>query len=592
MKYNLSAIQDTLFDITNAITSVINVDVTIADSNLNRITATGIYMSRLGKKLSNKCVFSKSLNSGESFIIENPRENKRCIDCDNISQCKEYAQVCCPIIVNNTAVGVIGLVAFNEVQKKRIVGNEINLLDFLKKMSDLIASKLLEHESNNRIKKLANELDTTMNLINVGIISTDEKGFIIRSNKTVQKYFDSSSVSNGNNIKNILSDFKPSNTITVKNKSFNYYKNNRKFQGFYSIHPIKVNNEINGYVVTINKLEEMLNVFGTIASTSREITFDCIIGKSTKLNEIINYAKQFAKSTSSVLIQGESGTGKELFARAIHNHSSRKEYPFIAINCSALPENLIESELFGYEEGAFTGAKKGGNPGKFELAGKGTIFLDEIGDMPLHLQSKLLRVIQERSYMRVGGSKSIYMEARIISATNRNLEKMVNDGEFREDLFFRLNVIPLYIPPLRNRKEDIMLISYKFLNKFSKQFNKHVNEFDDNLINFLIDYNWPGNIRELENTIEYIVNVASSSTVTIDNLPNRLKKNVIKSDINKDWVKKDINGFVKPLKEIEKQEIEKALHLYGRNNVGIEKSAAALGIGRATLYRKIKTYNI
>lgn len=591
MKYNLSAIQDTLFDITNAITSVINVDATIVDSKLNRITATGIYMSKLGKKLSNKCVFSKSLNSQESFIIENPRENIRCIDCDNIAQCKEYAQVCCPIIVDNIAVGVIGLVAFNELQKKRIVGNEINLLDFLEKMSNLIASKLLEHESTNKIKKLANELDTTMNLINVGIISTDEKGFIVRCNKTVQNFFHSSSISNGKNIKNILSDFKQYSKDNVKNKSFNYYKNKKKFQGFYSIHPIKVNNEINGYVITISELEEMIDVFGTIAGTSREITFDCIIGKSNKINEIINYAKQFSKSTSSVLIQGESGTGKELFARAIHNHSSRKDYPFIAINCSALPENLIESELFGYEEGAFTGAKKGGNPGKFELAGKGTIFLDEIGDMPLHLQSKLLRVIQERSYMRVGGNKTIYMEARIISATNRNLEKMVNDGEFREDLFFRLNVIPLNIPPLRNRKEDIMIISKIFLRKFSKQFNKQVNDFDDNLISFLTNYNWPGNIRELENTIEYITNVASSSIVTIENLPNRLKKTVIKS-IDKNTINEEISNSVKPLKELEKKEIIKALQFYGRNNTGIERSASALGISRATLYRKIKTYNI
>lgn len=592
MKYNLSAIQDTLFDITNAITSVINVDVTIVDSNLNRITATGTYMSKLGKKLSNKCVFSKSLNSGESFIIENPRENFRCIDCDRLPQCEEFAQVCCPIIVNNKAIGVIGLIAFNEKQKKMIVGNEINLLDFLKKMSDLIASKLLEHESTNKIKKLANELDTTMNLINVGVLSTDEKGFIMRSNKTAQKYFGKNIVSTGNNIENILSDFKPHKTLADKNKSFNFYKKNRKFQGFYSIHHITVNDEIIGYVFTINKLEEMINVFGTIAGTSREVTFDCIIGESSKLNEIIDYAKQFSKSSSSVLIQGESGTGKELFARAIHNHSSRKDYPFIAINCSALPENLIESELFGYEEGAFTGAKKGGNPGKFEFAGKGTIFLDEIGDMPLHLQSKLLRVIQERSYTRVGGNKSIYMEARIISATNRNLEKMVNDGEFREDLFFRLNVIPLNIPPLRNRKEDIMLISKIFLNKFSKQFNKHVKEFDNDLINFLTYYNWPGNIRELENTIEYIVNITSSSTATIENLPNRLKKSIIKSNINDNLIEQETYDFVKPLKELEKNEIEKALQLYGRNNIGIEKSASALGIGRATLYRKIKTYNI
>jgi transcriptional regulator with PAS, ATPase and Fis domain len=593
MAYNLSAIQKTLNDITKAIKSVINVDVTIADSNLTRITASGKNITRVGEQISKKCVFSKSLDSMESFIIENPRENIRCIGCDKKTECKEFAQVCCPIIVQGQAAGVIGLIAFNEDQKKRIVENEINLLDFLKKMSSLIASKLIEQESTIRIKKLANELDTTMDLIDVGVIYTDEKGKIERSNKTAQEYFSKSSISKGTTIENIIS-LSPVGIIdNVKNKSFNYSEHDRKFHGFYSIHPIIYDNETKGYVFTITELEEMISVFSNIAGKSREIAFDNIISENKEMLNVINHAKQFAKGNSSVLVQGESGTGKELFARAIHNQSPRRDSPFIAVNCSALPENLIESELFGYEEGSFTGAKKGGNPGKFELAGNGTIFLDEIGDMPLHLQSKLLRVLQEKSFTRVGGNRTIPMEARVISATNRNLETMVEESEFREDLYFRLNVIPIHIPPLRERKDDIMILSNVFLRKFSIQFNKDMKYFEDSLVEFLTRYTWPGNIRELENTIEYLVNITDGDLCRKSNLPNRLKRHFsgvenTGNEINK----KEEPKSIMTIEEVEKREIGKALKVYGRNSTGIDKSAEALNIGRATLYRKIKKYEL
>lgn len=591
MKYNLSAIQDTLTDITKAITSVINVDATIADSDLNRITATGIYISKLGKKLSSKCVFSKSLELGKSFIIDNPRENMNCSFCDNKANCVEYAQVCCPIIVNGFSAGVIGLMAFNEEQKKLIVENEINLLDFLEKMADLISAKLVEYENTQKISNLANELNTSINSINIGIITTDINGNIIRSNKTSQKLFEINFNKQPTNICELFNEANLSNTSIVRNIRFNYKKDNKKLRGFYSIHPIKTNDETTGYIFTINELDQMIDVFGSLAGTSQGITFDHIIGESNEIKRVIESAKLFSKGSSTVLIQGESGTGKELFARAIHNNGIRQKYPFIAINCSALPENLIESELFGYEGGAFTGAKKGGNPGKFELAGKGTIFLDEIGDMPLHLQSKLLRVIQEKSFMRVGGSKSINMEARIISATNKNLEKMVEDNEFREDLYFRLNVVPIHIPPLRMRRDDILVLSKYFLNTYCKQFNKQIIDIDDSLKNYLISYNWPGNVRELENTIEYIVNVTSNSIATINNLPNRVKKNnTILEDSNNNLISN--KTIIKTIDQLEKEEITKALNLYGRDNIGIEKTTLALGLSRATLYRKIKKYNI
>ncbi|SHJ15181.1 Transcriptional regulator containing PAS, AAA-type ATPase, and DNA-binding Fis domains [Dethiosulfatibacter aminovorans DSM 17477] len=593
MKYNLSAIQKTLEDITKTIKSVINVEVTIADSNLTRITASGSNLTKVGERISKTCVFSKALESKESFIIENPRVNIRCIDCDKKNECIEAAQVCCPIIVQGQAAGVIGLIAFDADQKKRIVENEINLLDFLKNMSKLIAAKLIEHESTQRIKRLANELDTTMDLLDIGVIYTDEKGRIERSNKTAQEYFSKNQLAKGKTIENILSLSPIGIVDTVKNKSFNYSEKERKFHGFYSVHPIIYDNETKGYVFTITELEELISVLSNIAGKSREITFDNIISENKEMISIINHAKQFARGNSSILIQGESGTGKELFARALHNESPRKDYPFIAVNCSALPENLIESELFGYEEGSFTGAKKGGNPGKFELAGEGTIFLDEIGDMPLHLQSKLLRVLQEKTFTRVGGNKSISMDARVISATNKNLETMVAESEFREDLYFRLNVIPIHIPSLRQRKDDIMILSNVFLRKFSNQFNKEVKYFEDELVDFLTNYSWPGNIRELENTVEYLVNISEEDFCKKSSLPNRLKKHfydVESAEAETTPEKESIN--VMTIEEVEKNEIKKALKLYGRNSSGIDNAAEALNIGRATLYRKIKKYGL
>ncbi|MFE7280356.1 sigma-54 interaction domain-containing protein [Heyndrickxia sporothermodurans] len=237
-------------------------------------------------------------------------------------------------------------------------------------------------------------------------------------------------------------------------------------------------------------------------------------------------AEKISVSNSAVLLTGESGTGKELFAHAIHQNSSREQFPFVRINCASIPEHLLESELFGYDEGAFTGAKKGGKRGKFELANFGTIFLDEIGDMPLSMQSKLLRVLQEGEVERVGGQKPKTIDVRIIAATHRNLEKMIEEGTFRQDLYYRLNVIKLEIPPLRERKEDIPYIATYLLNKLEKKFHRHGINLTNRVISKLQQHNWPGNIRELENVLERAVNVLEGNTIDIVHLPLYLRENV------------------------------------------------------------------
>ncbi|HRU41034.1 MAG TPA: sigma 54-interacting transcriptional regulator, partial [Candidatus Diapherotrites archaeon] len=244
--------------------------------------------------------------------------------------------------------------------------------------------------------------------------------------------------------------------------------------------------------------------------------FSSIIGKSKQITETKEIAKKLAKSNSTLLLTGESGNGKELFAHAIHKASNKQQGPFVAVNFAALPENLLESELFGYEEGAFTGAKKGGHAGLFEQAHNGTIFLDEIGDASLRIQARLLRVLQEKEVMRVGGTKILPIDVRIIAATNKNLEVLVQEEKFREDLYYRLNVLPIRIPPLRERKEDIPLLIEKILEKFLKG-NEMI--ISSEAMDILMEYDWPGNIRELENTIEYLYNIVGNGVVKSKDLP-------------------------------------------------------------------------
>lgn len=313
------------------------------------------------------------------------------------------------------------------------------------------------------------------------------------------------------------------------------------------------------------------------------VYFSNIIGNSEVMKGVIEKGKKIARGNANVLVVGESGTGKELLSRAIHFESSRGTGPFIAINCGAIPEALLESELFGYSSGAFTGANKNGKIGKFQLANKGTIFLDEIGDMPLHLQVKLLRVLQDKIVIPIGSNKPISIDIRIISATNKNLEAMVRGGKFREDLYYRLNVIPIELPPLRKRKEDIPILIQYLLNRYCSVYHEKRPEISTEAMDKLAQYPWTGNIRELENTIEYIVNMLQGDgIVRLEHLPDKLL--LCNEDIN---AKNDFN-----LENIEKLTILKAIALYGNRTDNKKKACEALGISLATLYRKLEKYNL
>ena len=302
--------------------------------------------------------------------------------------------------------------------------------------------------------------------------------------------------------------------------------------------------------------------------------FENIITKSSKMQRLIELIKVVGKSNATVLITGESGTGKELVARATHSQSSRHNKPFIAVSCAALPESLLESELFGHEKGSFTGAytqKKG----KFEFANGGTIFLDEVGEMSANIQVHLLRVLEEKEFTRVGGNEPIRVDLRVISATNKDLRKAIEKQEFREDLYYRLNVVNIELPPLRERKEDIPLLAEHFLNKFAADNRKEVTGFSPDAMEFLLGYDWPGNVRELENAIERAVILAKDSLITVADLPQE----------NLSLVRLASTG--KNLKEVEKNHVLNVLRKTGGN---YSEAARILGISRMTLYNKAKEY--
>ncbi|GAA0724607.1 sigma-54-dependent Fis family transcriptional regulator [Clostridium malenominatum] len=311
--------------------------------------------------------------------------------------------------------------------------------------------------------------------------------------------------------------------------------------------------------------------------------FNKILGKSHCFLEVMEFAKKASNSNLPVLINGETGTGKEVFANAIHYGSSRKNNPLITINCAAIPHELLESELFGYEEGSFTGAKKGGKKGKFQLANKGTIFLDEIGDMPLHMQAKLLRVLQENEIEKIGGYKPIPIDVRVIAATHQDLRKLIKEKKFREDLFYRLNVINIKIPPLRQRKEDIELFINNFLNELNKKYKTNIT-ISQRAQELLLNHRWPGNIRELKNVIESAYVIADKDIIGIKHFPS----NLLTAD-NSVSIDKNMNNLDLILKEFEKDIIIESLM---ENDYKIAKTANDLGVHRTTLYKKLEKLDI
>lgn len=417
-----------------------------------------------------------------------------------------------------------------------------------------------------------------------GVIATDPSGNITLINKAAMSLLQFTDGTLGRNIQEVLpaaneklfSAFLSGKRCT--DEEINVSTDKGYMRVLATARPIVNNVGGNkGIVVVISELQRAKRIAHKMSDTSAKLTFSHLLGKNKAFQETVKTARLVASSNSTILLLGESGTGKDVFAQAIHNESRRRDGPFVAINCGAIPKELIASELFGYIEGAFTGAKRGGNPGKFELADGGAIFLDEIGEMPLELQVNLLRVLEQKSICRIGGSEVIPIDVRIIAATNRDLKEAVARGYFREDLYYRLNVLALKMVPLRERRDDIPILIEHFYKQFHGDTSGMACVVPEEYIKILQSYHWPGNIRELQNIIERSVNLSSTGILEIASLPEDLK-----SPPRCSYSKFSIPTMEKDL-------LEELMVIYRGN---ITKISNELGIARTTLYRKLMKYRI
>ncbi|EGO65413.1 sigma 54-interacting transcriptional regulator [Acetonema longum] len=577
----LQQIQATAQQMAEAISSVLGMEVTIVDSQLERIAGTGLHQETVGQKITGKSIYQKVLRNGREYIVNDVTTFDDCHTCDRRAECKELAQLCCPIMVGADVIGVIGLIAFSRERQSELRNTNDRLLTFTRKMAELIAAKAVEEASRARLLLVKNQLETVLNFIAEGVLAIDHTAKIISINYAAEKML---GVKASQVIGLTLGEVLPGTPIPealrsgvgFHDREVSVWLKGRHHHYLFNATPMRSEGAICGVVASFRSFYDWRE------SSSRlpKISFDQIVGDCPAMLVLKAEARRAAATVSTVLITGESGTGKEVFAKAIHSESNRGEQPFVAVNCAAIPENLLESELFGYEEGSFTGARKGGKPGKFQLADKGTIFLDEIGDMPLSLQAKILRVLQEKHVDRVGGLQPLPVNVRIIAATNRNLETMIQEGKFREDLYYRLSVYPLSLPPLRERQQDILLLARHCLQKHTRVYTSEVTGFSPAAIKLLQQYHWPGNIRELENVTECAVIRAAGQLIDIGDLPARITQPTPPA------------LPAARAEPAEKQAITGLLETYGKSVEGKKQAAKALGIGVATLYRKIRKYQI
>ncbi len=575
----LELIKKTAQHVVSAIASAMEMDVAFIDENFNLIATSKTFLEKRGTDINKN--FVRGVIKRKVVILPNPGFNELCKGCVYEGNCPETAELIHTIEYDNKVIGVILMVAYTQQQKDKLLQNTAGLLDFIAEMATLVCNEIKLNQLLEEEKIIQSQLKAVINFMDTGIVTIDPQGRITQVSQHATELLKLKKQTLGEFLKNHLPKddfFSLLQGETIVRQEVEPLLN-KASQCLLSGQPIKVAKKIVGAIISLENLKKMRSVVYEYSEKQITTTFDDIHGSSSDIIKIKAFAKQIAVNESTVLILGESGTGKELFARSIHSASRRAACPFVPINCAAIPEALLESELFGYAEGAFSGAKKGGKPGKFEIAGGGTIFLDEIGDMPLHMQTKLLRVLQDKRVERIGSVKPFVVDIRVIAATNQDLLKMQEKGEFREDLYFRLCVMPLFIPPLRARREDILVLSNHFLKKYSKTFNHKIKGFAKEVADIFTTYPWQGNARELQNAIEYAVNIEKGKYITIESLPAAL--------LTANHHKKH-KTLANKIKHYEISVIHNTLENHGYSVKGKAKAAKELGISLPTLYRKMQ----
>lgn len=588
----LENIRSMVTNVANAIGAVIDAYVVICDDQGNYIATHDTYIQKNGTNVYPPFI-KGVIRGGVPIVVDNPGNHYLCIGCPNERNCPQSIEVIMPFDYQENTIGYISINSFSKKQSEYIKSKQAEIMAFLEQMGNLIVKAVAEYDISYKLNLIMNERLAIMNSFDSGLLTCDTNGLMTHWNEVALSQLSLSEediigkdineiLPNCHVVKDVLEKRKNINereySISIKGKSCKFIVGGRVI--------LNSKDQMEGAVFVIRGVKEIYQLIHNTQGQSIEFQPDDIIGISSEIENLKRKIRAIAPSQSTVLISGETGTGKELVARAIHALSPRRNGPFIAINCAAIPDTLLESELFGYEEGTFTGAKSGGKAGKFEFANGGTVFLDEIGDMSLHLQAKMLRVLQDKTVERIGGHNPLKLDIRVIAATHQDLEKKIKCNEFREDLYYRLNVIPVAIAPLRKRTEDIIPLTEFFISRFNKLVGKQIDKMSEKFNNAILQYDWPGNIRQLQNAIEYAINIETGDILTIDSLPPKIQNHM---NSNKEDMLLNLDTQIM---SVERDMILKALHIYGRDSEGIVKAANALGVSRSTLYRKAKKVGI
>ena len=580
----LMQIQPTIQRFARMLASVLQLEVEIVDENLCRVAGTGAYGKFLGRQLSgNSRLLRHVLETKTEKVVTQSRFDPLCEGCDSKENCREKAFLGTPVILQDRCVGVISLIAVTHEQQEHISDNLREFSDYVRHISTIFVSKLLEDQGpGDNISKI---FATMIDNMDQGVLVVDDEIRVQFVNQTALKTLGVVQ----NNIIGKPIRFRP---LTFESNFTHGHMQHIVSWDDKSDLIIGQLHNIQGRQLFLMAFHQSHTSF-SVANAPDEPHIEQLVGECRVMRQLKRLISRIAPSPSSVMVVGESGTGKEVVARAIHKLSGRRNKPFIAINCAAIPEQLLESELFGYVKGAFTGASANGKTGLIQAANTGTLFLDEIGDMPLMLQAKLLRAIEAREILPIGASSPIQVDIRIISATNQNLAQFIAEGKFREDLFYRLNVIPITLPPLRERQEDIELLVHYFLHLHTRRLGSVYPGIAPDVVEILRKHRWPGNLRELSNLMEYLVNVVPSGEVIDSTLlpPNLLNNGTTEqsdvTEVSEAHLSLDDAGGT-ALEEMEKQMIREALSRHNSK----KQVADELGIGIATLYRKIKKYEL
>lgn len=567
---NLYDYENEIKFILNMIKSISDMDYAVFDVESNLVVSSEAYVRIKGKVVHAPSIQEVLLKG--TITVNNPGHMSSCMGCRFKDNCPATIEILKSIKTSSESLGVLAFTSFSKEGHDKIVNNiefYTNLVDnFANLLSVFIMQRCRVFESNTSKLSLASVLDLSED----GFITTDPNGNIEVINTSALDFFSSCSM-HTKSIYQLFPDDLASAVLSGKSISNYSMQINSSFIRVFST-PIHNKDITVGAAIRICHNKSSSGSPHLSKNYAMPYSLDSIKGKSDHIRNIKEIVKKISNSPSTVFISGETGTGKGLLARTIHYESKRRHKPFVTIDCTSIPESLFESELFGYEPGAFTGAKKEGKPGKFELANEGTIFLDEISEMPINTQSKLLRVLQESIFERVGGITPISVDVRIIAASNKDLEEMIEKKTFRSDLYYRLNIIPIELIPLRERRCDINLLANDFLHMYNRKLNRQILGFDNNVSDAFHKSDWPGNIRQLENIIEYCVNMADNEVITLDDLSPYFLNSLKNTESNR-------------IRDNEYNIIIETVDKYGWDVKGKNLAAKELGMGLRTLYRKL-----